>query len=76
MNIGEFNLLLDEFIENLFKETSNSSQYKKERHLFGTAITPIGHIDYTDSILSQVKKNILFRRRDRYWKNYILNKGI
>lgn len=56
MNIGEFNLLLDEFIENLFKETSNSSQYKKERHLFGTAITPIGHIDYTDSILSQVKK--------------------
>lgn len=56
MNFGKVNLLVDEFIEKLFKKTSNSGQYKKERHLFGTAITPIGHIDYTDSILSQVKK--------------------
>ena len=56
MNFGKVNLLVDEFIEKLFKETSNSGQNKKERHLFGTAITPIGHIDYTDSILSQVKK--------------------
>ena len=56
MNFGKVNLLVDEFIEKLLKKTSNSGQYKKERHLFGTAITPIGHIDYTDSILSQVKK--------------------
>ena len=60
MNFGKVNLLVDEFIEKLFKETSNSGQYKKERHLFGTAITPIGHIDYTD----------------RYWENYILKKDI
>ena len=52
MNFGKVNLLVDEFIEKLFKKTSNSGQYKKERHLFGTAITPIGHLDYTDSILS------------------------
>ena len=45
MNFGKVNLLVDEFIEKLFKKTSNSGQYKKERHLFGTAITPIGHID-------------------------------
>lgn len=56
MDFGKVNLLTEEFIENLFNQTSNSGQYKKERHLFGTAITPIGHIDYTDSILSQVKK--------------------
>lgn len=56
MNFGEVNLLTEEFIENLFKDSSNSGQYKKERHLFGTAITPIGHIDYSDSILSEVKK--------------------
>ena len=56
MKFGEVNLLTDKFIENLFKETFNSGEYKKERHLFGTAITPIGHIDYTDSILNQVKK--------------------
>jgi len=56
MKFGEINLLTDKFIENLFKATFNSGEYKKERHLFGTAITPVGHIDYTDSILSQVKK--------------------
>ena len=55
MDFGKVNLLVDEFIENLFKEKPNCGKYKKERHLFGTAITPIGHIDYTDSILSQVK---------------------
>ena len=55
MNFGKVNLLVDEFIEKLFNKASNLGEYKKERHLFGTAITPIGHIDYTDSILSQVK---------------------
>ena len=56
MNFGKVNMLTDEFIENLFNGISSSGEYKKERHLFGTAITPIGHVDYTDSILSQVKK--------------------
>ena len=56
MNFGKVNLLVDEFIEKLFKKTSNSGQYKKERHLFGTAITPIGHIDYADSLLSEADR--------------------
>ena len=56
MDFGGVNLLTDKFIENLFNGIPNCKNYKKERHLFGTAITPIGHIDYTDSILSQVKK--------------------
>jgi len=56
MNFGAINLFTDKFIDNLFKDIPNSEKYKKERHLFGTAITPVGHIDYTDSILNQVKK--------------------
>ena len=56
MNFGGINLFTDKFIDDLFKDTLNCTNYKKERHLFGTAITPVGHIDYTDSILSQVKK--------------------
>lgn len=56
MDFGKVNMLTDNFIESLFNGISSSGEYKKERHLFGTAITPIGHVDYTDSILSQVKK--------------------
>lgn len=56
MDFGKVNMLTTEFMENLFKNVSTLGEYKKERHLFGTAITPIGHIDYTDNILSQVNK--------------------
>ena len=56
MDFGKINMFTDNFIEALFNGISSSGEYKKERHLFGTAITPIGHVDYTDSILSQVKK--------------------
>ena len=56
MDFGKINMFTDNFIEALFNGISSSGEYKKERHLFGTAITPIGHVDYTDSILSQVEK--------------------
>ena len=56
MDFGKINMYTDNFIEALFNGISSSGEYKKERHLFGTAITPIGHVDYTDSILSQVEK--------------------
>ena len=56
MDFGKVNLLTEKFIEELFKEKNSTGEYQKERHLFGSAITPIGHIDYTDSILSQVDK--------------------
>ena len=56
MDFGKVNLLTDEFIENLFKDFKPTGEYKKERHLFGTAITPVGHLDYTDSILKEAKE--------------------
>ncbi len=56
MDYGKVNLLTDEFIENIFKGVENKGVYKKERHLFGTAITPIGHLDYADSLLNDINK--------------------
>lgn len=56
MDFGQVNLLTEHFIYDLFKDVSSTGIYKKERHLFGTAITPVGHLDYTDSILSEVSK--------------------
>lgn len=56
MDFGKANLLTEQFISKIFDGIESSEIYKGERHLFGTAITPIGHIDYTDSILSEVDK--------------------
>lgn len=56
MDYGKVNSLTLEFINNLFKNIKPNGIYKKERHLFGTAITPVGHLDYTDSILSEANK--------------------
>lgn len=56
MDFGQVNLLTEHFIYDLFKNASSTGIYQKERHLFGTAITPVGHVDYVDSILSGVSK--------------------
>ncbi|SCI21346.1 PRK06851 family protein [Romboutsia sp. 1001713B170207_170306_H8] len=56
MDFGKVNELTESFINYVFKDTINKGVYKKPRHLFGTAITPIGHIDYSDSLLSEAKK--------------------
>ncbi|MGL4912440.1 MAG: PRK06851 family protein [Romboutsia sp.] len=56
MDFGQVNLLTEHFIYDLFKNSGSTGIYQKERHLFGTAITPVGHIDYADSILSEVSK--------------------
>lgn len=56
MDFGKINLFTEKFIEELFKDVESNGKYTKERHLFGTAITPVGHLDYTDSILNEASK--------------------
>lgn len=56
MDFGQVNLMTEHFIYELFKNETSTGVYKNERHLFGTAITPVGHLDYADSILSDVSK--------------------
>lgn len=56
MDFGKVNLATANLIDNLFKDINSTDVYKPARHLFGTAITPIGHIDYADSMLVNAKK--------------------
>ncbi len=74
MDYGKVNALTDKFIEDLFKDVKNTGSYKKERHLFGTAITPVGHIDYTDSIVSQVSKIVYLNGEIGTGKTTFLNR--
>lgn len=45
-----------EFIEKLFEGIEFSGNKSNIRHLFGSAITPIGYLDYSDSLFENVKK--------------------
>lgn len=56
MDFGKVNLITANLIEDIFKDIKSSDEYKPVRHLFGTAITPIGHIDYADSMLANANK--------------------
>ena len=56
MNFGKLNKFTEEFIEELFTGIENNEEFSVPRHLFGTAITPIGHVDYGDSLLQDATK--------------------
>lgn len=56
MDFGKVNKFTEEFIEKLLEGVENSEKLSNPRHLFGTSITPIGHIDYSDSLLQDMKK--------------------
>lgn len=56
MDFGKLNKFTDDFIESIFKDVKNKEELSIARHLFGTAITPIGHIDYGDNLLQDAEK--------------------
>lgn len=74
MDFGRLNKFTDEFIEKLFEGVENSEKLSKPRHLFGTAITPIGHIDYADSILQDVNKIYYLDGKIGYGKTTFLKR--
>ena len=74
MDFGKLNKFTDEFIENLFEGVENSEKLSKPRHLFGTAITPIGHIDYADSLLQDVNKIYYLDGKIGYGKTTFLKR--
>ena len=52
-----------EFIEKIFKDVDFSGRKSYVRHLFGSAITPVGYLDYSDSLFDGVK-NIYYLKGD------------
>ncbi|WP_455538077.1 PRK06851 family protein [Terrisporobacter sp.] len=74
MNFGKLNKFTDEFIEKLFKGIENKEELSIPRHLFGTAITPIGHIDYGDSLLQDAKKVYYLDGKIGYGKTTFLKR--
>lgn len=74
MDFGKLNKFTDEFIEELFKGVDNKEELSVPRHLFGTAITPIGHIDYADSLLQDAKKVYYIDGKIGYGKTTFLKR--
>lgn len=74
MNFGKLNKFTDKFIDELFKGIENKEELSVPRHLFGTAITPIGHIDYTDSLLQDAEKVYYLDGKIGYGKTTFLKR--
>ncbi len=74
MDYGKLNKFTDEFIEELFDGIENKEALSVPRHLFGTAITPIGHIDYADSLLQDAKKVYYLNGKIGYGKTTFLKR--
>lgn len=72
MDFGKINKFTDEFMEKLFSGVENKEKLSEARHLFGTAITPIGHIDYADSLLQDAKKIYYLEGKIGYGKTTFL----
>lgn len=56
MDFGKVNEATSKCIKEIFKKVSVSKTVGKARHLFGSAYTPNGWIDFTDAILGDAKK--------------------
>lgn len=56
MDFGKVNLITEELKEEIFKGLPVSAIPGKERHLFGSAYTPGGFVDFADTVLDKVEK--------------------
>lgn len=74
MNFGKVNKLTDELIKEILSNTTITENIGKERHLFGSAYTPIGLVDFTDSILQDAMKVYQIKGDSGTGKTTILKK--
>lgn len=63
MNFMQVSKITCEFMDELFKDIEFSGKNSYVRHLFGSAITPTGYLDYSDSLFKGVK-NIYYLSGD------------
>ncbi len=60
-NLNEYNLLKAKLISNLFDDISFKSKLGRERHLFGYALTPIGILQYRDTLICNFDTRYLIK---------------
>ena len=56
MDFGKVNLVTSNLVEEIFNNVKPNSEYKPQVHLFGSALSPLGHVEYTDTILEDIGK--------------------
>ena len=56
MNFGEVNLVTANLIDEIFKSVESSNRNNDVKHCFGSALSPIGHVEFTDTILKDIDK--------------------
>lgn len=56
MNFGEINLITSNLIEEIFSGFKPSNRNNEVKHYFGSALSPIGHVEYTDTVLEDISK--------------------
>ncbi|RKD32450.1 ATP-binding protein [Thermohalobacter berrensis] len=56
MDFGKVNLETENLANEIFKDKPVSKKEGKDRHLFGSAYTPNGWIEHTDTLLSDLNK--------------------
>lgn len=56
MDFGKLNVLADNLIKEVFKNLPVAEKTGKERHLFGSAYTPTGWTEHTDTLLRDIEK--------------------
>ncbi|EOD00453.1 hypothetical protein [Caldisalinibacter kiritimatiensis] len=56
MDFGKVNIITYDLINEIFEEVPVNKNPGKDRHLFGSAYTPNGWVEHTDTILQDAKK--------------------
>ena len=56
MNFGEVNLITANLIDEIFKSVESSNRNNDVKHCFGSALSPIGHVEFTDTVLEDIDK--------------------
>lgn len=74
MDFGKVNLLTANLLQSIFENVIPNGEYKEQIHLFGSALSPLGHVEYTDTILKDVNKIYYLEGDLGTGKSTLLNK--
>ncbi|MDU6249558.1 MAG: ATP-binding protein, partial [Paeniclostridium sordellii] len=65
-----------QLIDDIFKNIKPSENYKEARHLFGSALSPLGHVEFTDTVLEDIDKVYYLNGKIGTGKTTLLNKVV